>query len=67
MSLNFFTEPLYSLADFDRLFDDAFNTHTSGSQQVAHRDREGRHLCHLCPRNPLLQPHCAIARLTRSN
>lgn len=51
MSLNFFTEPtLYSLADFDRLFDDAFNTHTSGSQQVAHRDREGRHLCHLCPR-----------------
>ncbi|KAI0759116.1 small heat shock protein [Fomes fomentarius] len=53
MSFTFFTEPLYSLADFDRLFDDAFNTRTSGSQQVAHRDREGRHLRPLRPRMDL--------------
>ena len=31
MSLTFFTEPFYSLADFDRLFDEAFNART-GSQ-----------------------------------
>lgn len=30
MSLStFFTEPFYSLADFDRLFDEAFNARTS--------------------------------------
>ena len=29
MSLTFFTEPFYSLADFDRLFDEAFNSRTS--------------------------------------
>ena len=46
MSLTFFTEPFYSLADFDSLFDEAFNARTSGSATVAHRDRasEGRHL-----------------------
>ena len=42
MSLTFFTEPFYSLADFDRLFDEAFNARTSGTQ-VAHRDHDGRH------------------------
>ncbi|KAI0717765.1 small heat shock protein [Cerioporus squamosus] len=31
MSLTFFTEPFYSLSDFDRLFDEAFNART-GSQ-----------------------------------
>ena len=46
MSLTFFTEPFYSLADFDSLFDEAFNARTSGSATVAHRDRasEGRHV-----------------------
>ncbi|RPD60752.1 HSP20-like chaperone [Lentinus tigrinus ALCF2SS1-6] len=39
MSLTFFTEPFYSLSDFDRLFDEAFNARTSGasSSAVAHR------------------------------
>ncbi|RPD77060.1 alpha/beta-hydrolase [Lentinus tigrinus ALCF2SS1-7] len=39
MSLTFFTEPFYSLGDFDRLFDEAFNARTSGasSSAVAHR------------------------------
>ncbi|KAI0753782.1 small heat shock protein [Fomes fomentarius] len=31
MSLTFFTEPFYSLADFDRLFDEAFSARTSGT------------------------------------
>ena len=33
MSLTFFTEPFYSLADFDRLFDEAFNSRTGGQAQ----------------------------------
>ncbi|KAI8972609.1 HSP20-like chaperone [Trametes punicea] len=33
----FFTEPFYSLADFDRLFDEAFNART-GSSAVAPRN-----------------------------
>ncbi|KAI0776795.1 HSP20-like chaperone [Trametes elegans] len=36
----FFTEPFYSLADFDRLFDEAFNART-GSSAVAPRGQEG--------------------------
>ncbi|OSD03653.1 HSP20-like chaperone [Trametes coccinea BRFM310] len=37
----FFTEPFYSLADFDRLFDEAFNARTgSGSSAVATRNNE---------------------------
>ncbi|KAH9856433.1 HSP20-like chaperone [Lenzites betulinus] len=36
----FFTEPFYSLADFDRLFDEAFNARTgSGSSAVASRQQ----------------------------
>ena len=32
MSLSrFFYEPFYSLSDFDRLFDDAFNARTNGN------------------------------------
>ncbi|TBU54482.1 small heat shock protein [Dichomitus squalens] len=31
MSLTFFTEPFYSLSDFDRLFDEAFNARTSNA------------------------------------
>lgn len=37
MSLTFFTEPFYSLSDFDRLFDEAFNARTSNSNAVAQR------------------------------
>ncbi|KAI0742678.1 small heat shock protein [Daedaleopsis nitida] len=44
MSLStFFTEPFYSIADFDRLFDEAFNARTGGagsSGAVAHRNQE---------------------------
>ncbi|KAI0656323.1 HSP20-like chaperone [Cubamyces menziesii] len=36
----FFTEPFYSLADFDRLFDEAFNARTGGSSAVATRNQE---------------------------
>ncbi|TFK79786.1 hypothetical protein K466DRAFT_533571, partial [Polyporus arcularius HHB13444] len=32
MSLTFFTEPFYSLSDFDRLFDEAFNARTGSGQ-----------------------------------
>ena len=38
MSLTFFTEPFYSLADFDRLFDEAFASRTGGSGAVAQRE-----------------------------
>ena len=41
MSLTFFTEPFYSLADFDRLFDEAFAARTNnrgGSSALAQRD-----------------------------
>ena len=38
MSLTFFTEPFYSLADFDRLFDEAFASRTDGSSAVAQRE-----------------------------
>ena len=31
MALTFFTEPFYSLSDFDRLFDEAFNARASSS------------------------------------
>ena len=49
MSLSrFFYEPFYTLSDFDRLFDEAFNARTSGSsgnQQVARQGgAEGRAL-----------------------
>ena len=45
MSLSrFFYEPFYSLSDFDRLFDEAFNARTGGvgssSGAVAHRNQE---------------------------
>ena len=40
MSLTFFTEPLYSLADFDRLFDEAFNARTSGASSTALANRD---------------------------
>ena len=42
MSLTFFTEPFYSLADFDRLFDEAFNARASGvpSSAVARSPNE---------------------------
>ena len=33
MALTFFTEPFYSLSDFDRLFDEAFNARTSLTPQ----------------------------------
>ncbi|KAH9893953.1 HSP20-like chaperone [Cubamyces lactineus] len=36
----FFTEPFYSLADFDRLFDEAFNARTGGSSAVAARNQD---------------------------
>ncbi|EIW56634.1 HSP20-like chaperone [Trametes versicolor FP-101664 SS1] len=36
----FFTEPFYSLSDFDRLFDEAFNARTrQGSSAVASREQ----------------------------
>ena len=44
MSLSrFFYEPFYTLSDFDRLFDEAFNARTSGnssgnSQQVQRQE-----------------------------
>ena len=40
MALTFFTEPFYSLSDFDRLFDEAFTARTTpnASGQVARRD-----------------------------
>ena len=50
MSLTFFTEPFYSLADFDRLFDEAFNARASGvpSSTVArpqfHENAASRHM-----------------------
>ena len=37
MSLTFFTEPFYSLSDFDRLFDEAFNARTSGTPSAVAR------------------------------
>ena len=38
MALTFFTEPFYSLSDFDRLFDEAFTARTTPSPgQVARR------------------------------
>ena len=44
MSLSTFsTEPFYSIADFDRLFDEEFNARTSGagsSGAVARRNQE---------------------------
>ena len=42
MSFNFFTEPLYSFAEFDRLFDEAFNARTSGPNNSALARRDGR-------------------------
>ncbi|KAI0743760.1 small heat shock protein [Daedaleopsis nitida] len=44
MSLTFFTEPFYSLADFDRLFDEAFNARTGSSTAPRSRHGEGRQL-----------------------
>ena len=48
MSLSrFFYEPFYTLSDFDRLFDEAFNARTEGSstngsgQQVQRRNGTG--------------------------
>ena len=43
MSLTFFPEPFYSLADFDRLFDEAFNARTGsqGQGSSALTQREG--------------------------
>ncbi|KAI0742747.1 small heat shock protein [Daedaleopsis nitida] len=35
MSLTLFTEPFYTLADFDRLFDEAFNARSSGPRTVS--------------------------------
>ena len=42
----FFNEPFYSLADFDRLFDEAFNARTSGapSSAVARSSNENANL-----------------------
>ena len=38
MALTFFTEPFYSLADFDSLFDEAFNARSQGSSALATRE-----------------------------
>lgn len=39
MSLSqFFYEPFYSLSDFDRLFNEAFNARSGPSGQVARRE-----------------------------
>ena len=63
MSLTFFTEPFYSLADFDRLFDEAFNARSLGTpssavarsgsnENAAVRPMRPRYVCRigLCPR-----------------
>ena len=42
MSLTFFTEPFYSLADFDRLFDDAFNAYTGHRRQIYRFEGSGQ-------------------------
>ena len=48
MSLTFFTEPFYSLSDFDRLFDEAFNARTS--PLAAHHQNENSAVRPLRPR-----------------
>ena len=60
MSLTFFTEPFYSLADFDRLFDEAFNARSLGApsspavarsgsnENAAVRPMRPRYVCRLC-------------------
>ena len=43
----FFTEPFYTLSDFDRLFDEAFNARTS----LTRRDgASGQAVSHMRPR-----------------
>jgi HSP20 family protein len=43
MSLtSFFYEPFYSLSDFDRLFDEAFNARSSDQTQVQRRGAQGQ-------------------------
>ena len=37
MSLTLFPEPFYTLADFDRLFDEAFNARSSGVRNAGER------------------------------
>ena len=42
MSLStFFTEPFYSLSEFDRLFDEAFNARTRGQSSSSALTRTG--------------------------
>ena len=41
----YFSEPFFPFKEFDRLFDEAFNARTSGTQLAYRdRDRDGRHL-----------------------
>ena len=48
---SFFSQPFYSLADFDRLFDEAFNARTS----LTRRDGgSGQAVSHMRPRYVLL-------------
>ncbi|CDO70441.1 hypothetical protein BN946_scf184999.g82 [Trametes cinnabarina] len=49
----FFTEPFYSLADFDRLFDEAFNARTGSGSAVATRNNENTASRPLRPRMDL--------------
>ena len=42
MALTFFTEPFYSLSDFDRLFDEAFNARTSLAPQGQNENAAAR-------------------------
>ena len=66
---NFFYEPFYTLSDFDRLFDEAFNARTnagSGNNQVARQGSENRALrpryllSHSFSRHELLADRCSL-------
>ena len=62
MSLtHFFYEPFYSLSDFDRLFDEAFNARPSGPNNSALARRDGRQQSSV---SRVMRPRCASPPIT---